>query len=43
MTKEQAKKEYKKICNINTFGFDVFELMDINNYKNYLLNIINKK
>lgn len=43
MTREGAKKEYNAICKINTFGWTMDELADINQYKTHLYNIINKR
>ena len=43
MTREEAKKEYDTICKVNTFGWAIDELADINQYKIHLYNIINKQ
>lgn len=43
MDKKIAKKELEKINKINTFGWTLDEIIDLNNYKQYLINIIGGK
>ena len=40
MKKKQAREELAKVEKINTFGWTVYELAELTEYKNYLQNIL---
>lgn len=40
MTREEAKKELSQLEKVNTFGWTIDELADINSYKTYLERIV---